>query len=69
MKNRLTKIQKAIIATQILQILDGKRLYTEEEVADLKSEIAGLRATIAEFEAELPKTPDHKNIRGKEYYK
>ena len=68
MKNKLTKIQKAVMLTHIMRILDGKKIYTEDEVVEMKARIDALEAEVARLEAERP-MPDHENIRGKEYYK
>jgi polyhydroxyalkanoate synthesis regulator phasin len=65
----LTKRDKAHMLSRIEQILDGKPLYTEEEVNDLRRWIAKLEAEIIHLKEQLPQMPDHKNIRGAEYYK
>jgi hypothetical protein len=66
---KLTKIERAVMATKILYLLEGRMLYSEEDVAGIKSRIKELEAEVTLLREGQPDIPEHENIRGKEYYK
>lgn len=42
MKNKLTKIEKAVMLTQFMRVLNGEKFYTEDEVRDMQDRIKEL---------------------------
>jgi polyhydroxyalkanoate synthesis regulator phasin len=67
---KLTNLEKsAMMAQMFTHVMEGGMLYTDKDVEEMQSRIKELEEEIALLRDERPKMPEHKNIRGKEYYK